>query len=84
MNFVCTPEERKQEVADLLKELKVPYEFMGNTRIKIFGKSDIFGEFLVTGHVNVYKYSRDLKRDVRKHRLATMKAIESYMRKHAI
>ncbi|MCD4839934.1 hypothetical protein LRS37_13845 [Neobacillus sedimentimangrovi] len=85
LKFQCSPEKRKQEVESLLNELNLEFEFIGENQIKIYGKKyHIFGEFLATGHVYLFKYNDKWKRNTHKWTCAGMQAITSYLKQHAL
>lgn len=85
MRLQCMVEERKEEVKELLTKLQLPYEFINENEIKIFGKSHIYAQFLSTGHVHLEKDSRRLQQGrVHKWTCAGMKAITSYLKEHAL
>ena len=56
--------------------------FLGE--IEIFNKANIYGRFLESGHVYFEKQSNRNNNRVHKWPCAGMKAIESYIRQHAL
>jgi hypothetical protein len=84
MKHICSIDKRKKEVMDLLEKLNLQSEYIKENEIKIFGKADIYGKFLETGHFYLEKQSKRLNRRVHKWTCAGMQAIESYLRQHAL
>jgi hypothetical protein len=84
VNMKSTPEERKKEIVDLLKGLKVGFEFIEEFKFIVYGKYDIFGEILETGYVPLYKYNHVRKTNTHTHTCAGIQAISSYMKQHAL
>lgn len=84
LNYQCSPQQRKQEIASLLDELHLDSEYIDDNNIKILGKYAIFAEFLPTGHVTLFKYNHKWKRNTHKWTCEGMQAITSYLKQHAL
>lgn len=69
-----------REKLELLGKLSLPYKYLEENEIEIFGKNDIYGVFLETGHFHLEKHSRRLI----KWTCEGMQAVELYLRQHAL
>lgn len=84
VKYKCDPGKRKQEITQLLNELKVGIEFTETNKFKVFGKYEIFGEIIYSGHVALRKFNSILNRYTHIHTCAGIKAVASYMKQHAL
>jgi hypothetical protein len=84
MKNVCSVDKRKKEVFNVLEKLGLLYEFIDDNTIKIYGKSDLYGHFLDTGHLYLEKQSRRLNRRVHGWTCEGIQAIESHIRQHGL
>lgn len=84
LKYQCSPQQRMEEVIDVLSELHLNWEQLEENYIKVHGKYAVFAEFLPSSHVALFKYNHKWNRNTNKWTCEGMEAITLYLKQHAL